>query len=190
MDDIIFGSTNKFMCEKFAKMMQRKFNLSMIGKLSFFLRLQIRQTQDGIFIHQDKYTRELLKKFGMSNAKEVATCMASSTYLEKDKKGKDVSAKLYRSMIGSQLYLTAFRPDILFSVCKCAHFQLCSKESHLTTVKRILKYLAHSHKLGLWYPRHSIFVLIGYSDVYFADIKMDRKCTFGTCQLIRSMLIS
>ena len=98
MDDIIFGSTSKFMCEKFAKMMQRKFNLSMIGKLSFFLRLQIRQTQDGIFIHQDKYTRELLKKFGMSNAKDVATPMATNTYLVKDKKSKEVSAKLHRSI--------------------------------------------------------------------------------------------
>ena len=103
--------------------------------------------------------------------------------LYKDENEKNVDEKLYRGMIGSLLYLTASRPDIMFSVYLCARFQLCPKESHLTAVKRIIRYLLDTHNLGLFYPRVS-FDLEGYSDADYAICKVDHKSTSGTCQFL------
>ncbi|KAK8697157.1 hypothetical protein V6N13_113309 [Hibiscus sabdariffa] len=162
----------------------------MMGELSFFLGLQIKQRKDGIFINQAKYIKEKLKKFGFENVKPQATPMSSSIKLDKDEGGKCVDSKLYRSMIGSLLYLTASRPDIMFSVCLCARFQANPKESHLKAVKRIFRYLQDTPSLGLWYPRDSTFVLHAFSDADYGGCKIDRKSTSGTCQFLRNMLIS
>jgi hypothetical protein len=105
--------------------------MSMMGELRYFLGLQIHQSKEGIFINQSKYCKELLKKIGMQNAKEISTPMSTSCYLDKDEGGKSVDESKYRGMIGSLLYLTASRPDIMFSVCMCARFQANPKESHL-----------------------------------------------------------
>ncbi|KAK8674769.1 hypothetical protein V6N13_032872 [Hibiscus sabdariffa] len=190
VDDIIFGSTNELLCQDFAKLMQGEFEMSMMGELSFFLGLQIKQSKDGIFINQAKYIKEKLKKFGMENMKPQATPMSSSIKLDKDEEGKCVDSKLYRSMIGSLLYLTASRPDIMFSVCLCARFQANPKESHLKAVKRIFRYLLDTPSLGLWYPRDSTFDLHAYSDADYGGFKIDRKSTSGTCQFLGNMLIS
>ncbi|KAK8573562.1 hypothetical protein V6N13_009652 [Hibiscus sabdariffa] len=162
----------------------------MMGELSFFLGLQIKQRKDGIFINQAKYIKEKLKKFGMENVKPCATPMSSSIKLDKDEEGKCVDSKLYRSMIGSLLYLTASRPDIMFSVCLCARFQANPKESHLKAVKRIFRYLQDTPSLGLWYPRDSTFDLHAYSDADYGGCKIDRKSISGTCQFLGNMLIS
>ncbi|GMI76671.1 hypothetical protein HRI_001336400 [Hibiscus trionum] len=188
--DIIFGSTNECHCQEFAKLMQGEFEMSMMGELSFFLGLQIKQKKDGTFINQAKYIKDMLKKFGLENAKPQATPMSSSTKLDKDEEGKCVDSKLYRSMIRSLLYLTASRPDILFSVCLCARFQASPRESHLIAVKRIFRYLRDTPCLGLWYPRDSTFNLHAYSDADYGGCKIDRKSTSGTCQFLGSMLIS
>ncbi|KAK8983114.1 hypothetical protein V6N11_057870 [Hibiscus sabdariffa] len=190
VDDIIFGSTNELLCQDFAKLMQGEFEMSMMGELSFFLGLQIKQRKDGIFINQAKYIKEKLKKFGYENVKPQATPMSSSIKLDKDEKGKCVDSKLYRSMIGSLLYLTASRPDIMFSVCLCARFQANPKESHLKAIKRIFRYLQDTPSLGLWYPRDSTFDLHAYSDADYGGCKIDRKSTSGTCQFLGNMLIS
>ena len=190
VDDIIFGATNESLCQDFAKLMQGEFEMSMMGELNFFLGLQIRQTKEGIFINQTKYTREILKKFGMENTKPLGTPMSSTCRLDKDESGKSIDQKLYRGMIGSLLYLTASRPDIMFSVCMCARYQSNPKESHLLAVKRILRYLSGSIEIGLWYSRDSSFELIAYSDADFAGCKLDRKSTSGTCQFLGVNLIS
>ena len=135
MDDIIFGATNPLLCEEFANTMQGEFEMSMMGELTFFLGLQIKQQDDGIYISQTKYTKDLIVRFCMDQAKEIGTPMSPATKLDKDENGKDVDQKLYRGMIGSLLYLTASRPDIMFSVCLCARFQSCPKESHLLAIK-------------------------------------------------------
>ena len=93
-------------------------------------------------------------------------------------------------MIGSLLYLTASRPDIMFSLCLCSRYQSCSKESHLLAIKRIFRYLKDTSSLGLWYPKGSSFALHAYSDTDFGGCKIDRKSTFGTCQFLGNMLIS
>ena len=140
VDDIIFRATNESLCQEFAKCMHRECEMSMMGELNFFLAFQIKQIDEVIFINQEKYNKELLKRFGMKNSKSATTPMSSSTKLEKDENGKSVDHKRYRGMIGSLLYLTTSRLDIMFSVCICARYQASPKESYLTAVKRIFRY--------------------------------------------------
>ncbi|GJZ90540.1 putative ribonuclease H-like domain-containing protein [Tanacetum coccineum] len=143
VDDIIFGSTKKSLCDEFEGLMYKRFQMSSMGELTLFLGLQVQQKEDGIFISQDKYVAEILKK----------------------------------SMIGSLMYLTAFRPDITFAVCACARFQVTPKTSHLHSVKRIFRYLKGQPKLGLWYPRDSPFDLEAFSNSDYAGASLDRKST-------------
>ena len=120
----------------------------------------------------------------------MKTPMASASSIDKDESGNNTDITQYRGMIGSLLYLTASRPDIMFATCICARYQACPKESHLTLVKRIFRYLKGTPNLGLWYPRESPFELIGYSDADYAGCKIDRKSTSGTCQFLGNRLVS
>ncbi|XP_037496436.1 secreted RxLR effector protein 161-like [Jatropha curcas] len=126
----------------------------------------------------------------MENVKVCSTPMSQSSKLEKDENGKDVDIKMFRSMIGSLLYLIASRPGIDFSICLCVRFQSCPKESHLIVVKRILRYLYGTSNFGLWYSKDDTFDLIGYSDSDFAGNRTNRKSTSGTCQFLGSTLVS
>ncbi|GJW98709.1 putative ribonuclease H-like domain-containing protein [Tanacetum coccineum] len=150
VDDIIFGSTRKKMCTEFEKMMHKKFQMSSMGELTFFLGLQVKQKEDGIFISQDKYVNEILNKFGFSDVKTTSTPMETHKTLLMNEKREDVDEYLYRSMIGSLMHLTYSRPDIMFAVCVCARFQVNPKILHLHAVKRIFRYLKGQPKLGLW----------------------------------------
>ena len=141
VDDIIFGGCKESICKDFANKMQREFEMSMIGELSYFLGLQIRQLQHGIFISQTKYVKEMLKKFTMEDNKPVGTPMTTGCKLSKNDTSPAVDQSMYRSMIGSLLYLTATKPDILQAVCMVARFQAEPKEVHVTAVKRIFRYL-------------------------------------------------
>ncbi|XP_070010834.1 secreted RxLR effector protein 161-like [Nicotiana sylvestris] len=161
-----------------------------MGELTFFLGLQIQKIEEGTFICQTKYTKELIQKFGMNNAKSIGTPMSPATNLDKDEQGTPVDETKYRRMIGLLLYLTASRPDIMFSVCKCTRFQSAPQESHLTAIKRIIRYLIVTVSHGLWYPRSNSFKLEGFSDADLAGDKEDRKSTSGTCQLLGKALIS
>ncbi|GJW17896.1 putative ribonuclease H-like domain-containing protein [Tanacetum coccineum] len=163
VDDIIFGSTKKSMCTEFEECMHKRFQMSSMGELTFFLGLQVKQQPDGIFISQDKYVADILKKFDFLSIRTATTPIESNKPLVKDEDGVDVDVHVYRSMIGSLMYLTASRPDIMFAVCACARFQVTPKASHLNAVKRIFRYLKHQPKLGLWYPRDSPFELEAYS---------------------------
>ena len=122
VDDIIFGSTCQEMCDNFSKIMHDEFEMSMMGELNFFLSLQIKQLENGIFFNQSKYIKEMLKKFGLEESKPMKTPMSLETRLPKDEEGESVDNTKYRGMIGSLLYLTTSRPDIMFSVCLCARF--------------------------------------------------------------------
>jgi hypothetical protein len=168
--------------------MSKEFEMSMIGELSFFLGLQIKQLKDGIFISQSKYLKKMLKKFGLENAKPIKTPMAINGHLDLDEGGTMVDQKLYRSIISSLLYITASRPDVMFSVCICARFQASPREIHLKAVKRILRYLKYTPNIGIWYSKGAQFKIIGYSD--YAGCKVDRKSTSGCCQFLGRSLIS
>ena len=122
VDDIIFGSTDETFCEEFSRVMTNRFEMSMMDELKYFLGFQVKQLKEGTFLCQTKYTQDMLKKFGMEKTKHAKTPMASSGHLDLNEEGKTVDQKLYRSMIGSLLYLCASRPDIMLSVCMCARF--------------------------------------------------------------------
>ncbi|GJT02178.1 putative ribonuclease H-like domain-containing protein [Tanacetum coccineum] len=151
--------------------------------------LQVKQKEDGIFISQNKYVTEILKKFGFTDVKIASTPMETQKILLKDEYGEEVDVHLYRSMIGSLMYLTSSRPDIMFAVCACARYQVNPKVSHLHAVKRIFRYLKGQPKLGLWYPKYSPFDLVAYTDSDYAGVSLDRKSTIGGCQFLRSILI-
>ena len=189
VDDIIFGCTDQRYSDEFAYMMSEEYQMSMMGELKFFLGLQIRQQRNGIFISQEKYLKDVLRKFGMQDCKGVKIPMPTNGHLCTDENGIDFDHKVYRSMIGSLLYLCASRPDIMLSVCMCARFQATPKESHHKAVKHILRYLAHTPTLGLWYPKGSAFDLIGYSDSDYAGDRVDRKSTSGTCHFLGRSLV-
>ncbi|GJW80185.1 putative ribonuclease H-like domain-containing protein [Tanacetum coccineum] len=190
VDDIIFGSKKKELCNAFKKLMHEKFQMSSMGELTFFLGLQVQQKKDGIFISQDKYVDEILKKFRFTKVKTASTPIETQKPLLKDKNGEEVDVHMYRSMIGSLMYLTSSRPDIMFVVCACARYQVNPKVSHLHVVKRIFRYLKGQPKLGLWYPKDSPFDLVAYTDSDYAGASLDKKYTIGGCQFLGYRLIS
>ena len=130
--------------------MKTEFEMSIVGELTFFLGLQIRQLKDEIFLSQSKYARELVKKFGLESTKHSRAPMSTTTKLSNDASRKDVEQKLYRSMIGRLLYLTVSHPDISFSVGAYARYQANPKESHLITVRRIIRYINETSDYDLW----------------------------------------
>ncbi|GJR77209.1 retrovirus-related pol polyprotein from transposon TNT 1-94 [Tanacetum coccineum] len=169
------------------------FQRGKIDKTLFIKRdkgLQVKQKNDGIFISQDKYVAEILKKFGFTKVKTASTPMETQKPFLKDKDGEEVDVHLYRLMIGSLMYLTSSRPDIMFALCACARYQVNPKVSHLYAVKRIFRYLKGQPKLGLWYPKYSPFDLVAYTDSDYAGASLDRKSTTGGCQFLGSILIS
>nr|GEX87427.1 hypothetical protein [Tanacetum cinerariifolium] len=152
--------------------------------------IYVKQKKDGIFISQDKYVAEILKKFGLTEGKSASTPIDTEKPLLKDPDGGDVDVHIYRSMIGSLMYLASSRPDIMFAVCACAHFQVTLKASHLHAVKRIFRYLKGKPHMGLWYLKDSPFDLVAYSDSDYAGASLDRKSTTGGCQFLGCRLIS
>ncbi|GJY69574.1 retrovirus-related pol polyprotein from transposon TNT 1-94 [Tanacetum coccineum] len=156
----------------------RAWCMLMISSLGLQRRLQVQQKEDGIFISQDKYVAKILKKFDFDTMKTASTPMEPNKALVKDEEADSVDVHLYRSMIGSLMYLTASRPDITFIVCACARFQVTLKTSHLYAVKRIFRYLKGQPKLGLWYPRDSPFDLEAFSDSDYAGASLDRGYVF------------
>ncbi|GJR22116.1 putative ribonuclease H-like domain-containing protein [Tanacetum coccineum] len=171
--------------------------MSSMGELTFFLGLQVKQKADGIFISLDKYVAEILKKFDFANVQTASTPIKTQKPLVKDEEASDVDVHLYRSMIGSLMYLTASRPDIMFAVVLVLVFR-SSKVLHLSVVwggvgggvKRTFRYLKGKPKLGLWYPKVSKFDLESYSDSDYAGANLDRKSTTGGCQFLGRRLIS
>ncbi|GJX71828.1 retrovirus-related pol polyprotein from transposon TNT 1-94 [Tanacetum coccineum] len=161
-----------------------------MGELNFFLGLQIKQMEDGIFFNQSKYIKEMLKKFGLEDSKPMKTPMSSDTKLTKDEECESVDSTKYRGMIGSLLYLTASRPDIMFSVCLCARFQEAPKTSHLEAVKRIFRYIKGTTHLGLWYPKGTGIETVVYADSDHAGDYVDRKSTSGICTFMGCCLTS
>ncbi|GKC38989.1 uncharacterized mitochondrial protein-like protein [Tanacetum coccineum] len=186
-----FGSDSKGgKIIEFEDYMHKRFQMSSMGELTFFLGLQVKQQHDGIFISQDKYVADILKKFDFWSIRTATTPIESYKPLVKDEDGEYVDVHVYRSMIGSLMYLTASRPDIMFVVCACARFQVTPKASHLNAIKRIFRYLKHQPKLGLWYPRDSPFELEAFSDSNYGGANVDRKSTTGGCQFLSRRLIS
>jgi hypothetical protein len=169
-------------------MMESEFQMSMMGELTFFLGIQVKQTKQGTFIHQAKYTKDLMKKFNMVELKPVSTLMSSVALLASDEDGEAVDQREYMSMIGSLLHLTATRPDIQFTVGLCARFQASPCCSHRTAVQQIFRYLKQTPEFGIWYSASWLDrIEFFYAD--FAGCGIDQKSTSGTCHFLESSLI-
>ena len=174
----------------FVDQMKSEFEMSMVGELNFFLGLQVRQMEGGIFVSQSKYAKNLVKKFGLESAKQVSTPMSTTLKLTKDENGVKVDTTLYRSMIGSLLYLTASRPDICYSVGVCARYQSNPMESHVSAVKRIIRYVNSTSDYGIWYSKDTNSNLACFSDADWAGNADDRKSTSGGCFFLGNNLVS
>jgi hypothetical protein len=189
VDDIIFDGSSHSLVSRFQEMMESEFQMSMMGELTFFLGIQVKQTKQATFVHQGKYTKDLMKKFNMTELKSVSTPMSSAASLGPDEDGDVVDQREYRSMIGSLLYLTATRPDIQFAVGLCARFQSFPRYSHRTAVQRVFRYLKHTLEFEIWYSASSSLDLVGFFDADFAGCGIDRKSTSGTCHFLGSSLV-
>nr|GFA16526.1 retrovirus-related Pol polyprotein from transposon TNT 1-94 [Tanacetum cinerariifolium] len=184
VDDIIFGSTNPKYTKRFEKLMHSRFEISLMGEMKFFLGLQINQSPRVIFINQAKYTLEILLKHGMDKGQSIGTPIAMKPKLDADLSGNPVDQTDYRSKIGSLMYLTSSRPDIVQVVCFCARYQSRPTEKHLKEVKRIFRYLRGTAHMRLWYPKDSSFELIAFSDADHAGCIDSSKSTSGGIQFL------
>ncbi|GJS95233.1 putative ribonuclease H-like domain-containing protein [Tanacetum coccineum] len=185
-----YETLSTYLCTEFEQMMHKQFQMSYMGELTFFFGLQVKQKDDGMFISQDKYVANILKKFDFATIRTSSTPIETNKALLKDEEAADVDVHLYRSMIGSLMYLTASRPDIIFAICACARFQVTLKVSHLHVMKRIFRYLKGQPKLGLWYPRDSPYNLEAFSNSNYASASLDMKSTIGGYQFLGRRLIS
>lgn len=176
--------------DEFRKLMETKFEMSAMGPINFFPGLNIRQGTKGIFINQEAYTKNLLTKFGMMGDSKVKVPMAFGTKLTPSLEKPTVDITLYPHMIGSLMYLTASRPDIMFSVCYCVRFQANQREPHMVVVKNIFRYLKRTSSLGLWYPAISTFFIQSFSDADLGGCGLDRKSTTCGCQFLDGKLVS
>ncbi|GJS79356.1 retrovirus-related pol polyprotein from transposon TNT 1-94 [Tanacetum coccineum] len=190
VDDIIFGSTHPRYTQLFSDLMKSRFEMSMMGEMTFFLGLQVNQSPRGIFINQSNYVLEILKKYGMETCDPVGTPMEIKDKLDLDQNGSPVDATKYRSMIGALMYLTSSRPDIVHATCLCARYQAKPTEKHLKEVKRIFRYLRGTVNTGLWYSKDSGIELTGFSDADYAGCKDTFKSTSGGAQFLGEKLVS
>nr|GEW34069.1 hypothetical protein [Tanacetum cinerariifolium] len=189
---ILWGCYNRGKIDKtlFIKMYKDDLLLVSVYVEDIIFGLQVKQKQDGIFISQDKYVVEILKKYGFLEVKNASTPMETQKHLLKDKDGEEVDVHMYRSMISSLMYLTSLRRNIMFAVCACAIYQVNLKVLHLQAMKRIFRYLKGQPKFGLWYPKDFPFDLVAYTDSDYARASLDRESTTGGCQFFRCRLIS
>nr|GFA84261.1 uncharacterized mitochondrial protein AtMg00810-like [Tanacetum cinerariifolium] len=164
VDDIIFAASTPELCDLFSKLMCSKFKMSMMGKISFFLGLQVSQSRRGIFINQSKYALESLKKYGFESCDRMDTPMVEKSKLDEDKEGKAVDLLHYRGMISTLLYLTASRPDLQFAICMCAWYQARPTEKHIHAVKKIFRYLRGIVNRCLLYLKDSSVALTASAD--------------------------
>nr|GEX77450.1 retrovirus-related Pol polyprotein from transposon TNT 1-94 [Tanacetum cinerariifolium] len=190
VDDIIFAASTPELCDLFAKLMCSKFKMSIMGKILFFLGLQISQSPKGIFINQSKYALESLKKYGFKSYDPVDTPMVEKSKLDEDKEGKAIDPLHYHGMIGTLLYLTASRTDLQFAICMCAQYQAQPTKKHIHAVKMIFRYLRRTVSRGLWYSKDSSVALIAFADVDHAGCQDTRRSTSGSFQFLGDRLIS
>nr|GFC62253.1 uncharacterized mitochondrial protein AtMg00810-like [Tanacetum cinerariifolium] len=186
--EIIFGSSHPRYTQLFSDLMKSRFEMLIMGEMTFFLGLQVNQSPCGIFINQSKYVREILNKYGMESCDHTGTPMEIKDDL--DQNGTPINATKYRSMIGALMYLMSSRPDIVHATCLCARYQAKPTEKHLKEVKRIFCYLRGIVNMGLWYTKDSGFELTGFSDADYAGCKYTFKSTSGRAQFLGEKMVS
>lgn len=179
VDDLIFTGSNPVMFEEFKKAMTREFEMTDIGLMSYYLGIEVKQTKDGIFISQENYAKDVLKKFKMSDCKPMNTPVECNIKLSKNDEGYLVDPTQYKSLVGSLRYLTCTRPDILYGVGLVSRFMESPTINHMKAAKRILRYIKGTIDFGLFYSPSNHFKLVGYSDSDWGGDVDDRKSTSG-----------
>nr|GEX67895.1 uncharacterized mitochondrial protein AtMg00810-like [Tanacetum cinerariifolium] len=190
VNDIIFALTDHKACGMFSNEMSSKFQMSMMGQMSFFLGLQVSQSPGGIFINQSKFVLEILKKFGIDSCDSVDTPMVDRLKLDEDPLGIPVDQTQFSSMVGSLMYLTASKPDLVFAVCMCARYQASPTKKHLEALKRVFRYLKGTINWGLWYPKDTAMALTAYADADHAGCQDTRRSTSISAQFFGDKLVS
>ncbi|GJW62273.1 retrovirus-related pol polyprotein from transposon TNT 1-94 [Tanacetum coccineum] len=190
VDDIIFDSTDPKAHEIFFYEMSSKVQMSMMVQISFLLGLQVSQNPRGIFINQSKFALEILKKFGMDSCDPVDTPMVDRLKLDEDPLGILVDQTRFCSMVGSLMYLTASRPDLVFAVCMCARYQASPTKKHLEALKRVFQYLRGTINWGIWYLKETAMALTAYADADHAGCQDTRRSTSGSAQFLGDKLVS
>ncbi|XP_058746032.1 uncharacterized mitochondrial protein AtMg00810-like [Vicia villosa] len=192
VDDLIYTGNNEQMMKQFKESMKEKFAMTDLGKMKYFLGVEVNQTQQGIFIHQHRYASEILSRFGMTDCNKVCSPMVPGCKLIKDEHGKPTDATYYKQMIGCLMYLLATRPDMAFSVCLAARYMERPTELHVAAIKRILRYLKGTMSYGILYKQSEDgnLKLVGWTDSDYAGDYDDRRSTSGYVFTIGSGAIS
>lgn len=180
VDDLIFTGSDKEMMENFKSAMKEEFDMTDLGRMKYFLGVEVIQNIEGIFISQRKYIQEILLKFGMSNSNATKTPMVPGCKLTKDEAGTRVDSTQYKQMIGSLMYLTVSRPDLMYVMSLVSRYMETPTEIHMMAVKRILRYLKGTSEHGIYYKRgEDMEGIVAYSDSDYAGDLDDRKSTSG-----------
>eukprot|EP00253_Pinus_taeda_P026483 PITA_26483 len=179
VDDLIFTSNDASLIVDFKAVMKGEFEMTDLGFLRYFLGIKVDQSENGVFIYQDKYVEAVLKRFNMQNSKAAVTPTIVGLKLTKEDSSKDFDPKLYKSIVGSLMYLTATRPDIMHAVSLISRFMERPKETHWQEAKRILRYVNGTKGFGILYSSSESFMLTGYTDSDWAGSVDDKKSTSG-----------
>ena len=179
VDDIIYTGSSYPLIQEFKSSMMKEFDMSDLGLLHYFLGLQIMQTDDGIFISQEKYAVDLLKRHNMLRCKSFSTPMNTNEKLSLSDGTTKANEKLFRSLVGGLMYLSHTRPYIMFPVILISRFMHTPSVHHLGTAKRVLRYIQATSNFGIWYKPVSCFKLFGFTDSDWAGFVDDRKSTSG-----------
>ena len=190
VDDLIYMGTNIQVAEEFKQSMMKEFEMSDLGLMKYFLGIQVKQAKGEIFISQEKYTKDMLRKFQMDKSKPVSTPMSLNEKLKQDDGAEKADAELYRRLVGSLIYLTNTRPDIIHAVNVVSRFIQEPSKLHHAAAKRILRYLQGSQRQGIKYVKEENNKLVGYFDSDWAGSIDDRKSTSGYIFCLGSKMIS
>ena len=190
VDDLIFTGNDEIMFAEFKKSMMLEFDMTELGKMRYFLGIEVMQRSDDIFINQKKYTQEVLERFSMDKCNPVHNPMVPRFKLTKNGDGVMVDSTFYKKIVGSLMYLTATRPDVMFVVSLISRFMDCPTELHLQSAKRILRYLKGTIDFGVFYKKDGNKELIAYTDSDYAGDLDDRKNTSGYVFMLSSGAVS
>ncbi|CAL5325451.1 unnamed protein product [Camellia sinensis] len=190
VDDLVFTGSDEKLIEDFKREMMKKYEMSDLGLLHHFLGIEIHQNNGGVFICQKKYAQTLLEKFQMKNCKSVATPLIVNEKLSKEDGSKEAEASCYRSLVGSLLYLTATRPDIMYATSLLSRFMHSPSQIHFGVAKRVLRYIQGTLDYGIFYEKFLDAKLIGFCDIDWAGCVDDMRSTSGYAFSLGSGVIS
>ena len=179
VDDLLVTGENEKNVEVLKNELEKEFDMSSLGEMNYFLGVEVMQCSRGIFISQEKYIKDLLKKFNLDECKPMSTPMSQGDKYKKEDGTPKVNPTLYRSMIGSLLYVCSSRPDIMHATGVLSRYMQAPSQNHFVGAKRILRYLKGTQDFGVWYDRQDVMRLMAYSDSDWAGCLDDMKSTSG-----------